>query len=399
MRSLLYHVRKRNGLRTDSMPKHVEAQCMSILLSQMKAATFMLPDDFMSFDHFVRVVKDVDMTSSPGYPYMQQFTTNRQFLSADEVGNIPLSRLQYVWDLVSDRINSRDSDPIRLFIKPEPHKRSKMDKEAYRLISSVSIVDQVIDAMLFGSMNDEMVKNWPKLPTRVGWSPFYQGYKSVQRNWLACDKSGWDWSVMPWLVELVIKARKSLCLNPNQIWLDLVDFRYKQLYDHALFILSNGLMVRQKFVGVMKSGCFNTITDNSIMQILLHIRVCLELNIPVSRIVSMGDDTLQELIAELDNYLAQLSQYCHVKDWVQRAEFAGAEFHADGRVEPLYKGKHAFNLLHMDVKLEPDVARSYCLLYHRSKFRLWMRTFFKSLGHEPISLEESDAIWDGEQAI
>lgn len=392
---MLNHVKLRENVNYVSMPVEQRNKVLELTRQQFKAAVWVIPDDFMTYTHFKRCVSRVDLTSSPGYPYMRSYPSNKIFFSATEDGVIPDSRLEYVWSVVQTQINNRISDPIRTFIKQDPHKVSKIESERYRIISSVSIIDQLIDSMLFGECNDEITRNWPLLPSKVGWTPLKGGHRHIPKKGMsASDKSAWDWVAPPWALELCYTIRESLCLNINDLWKDLASWRYKELFYNPIFILSNGLLLKQLVPGIMKSGCFNTITDNSIMQVLLHIRVCLELGIPIGVILAMGDDVLQQLIDRLQEYYDRLGQYCVLKATSEFSEFAGFLFD-EKSVEPMYTSKHCYNILHMDPLLEPDIADSYSLLYHRSKYRSWFRTLFEKMGHELPSISYLDAIWDG----
>lgn len=390
-----YHAGKRDGLRKDGPDMLTGIQMRETLRKRWGAAKWSIPEDFLSFDHYERVVKGLDWTSSPGYPWLFQHTTNSaMFMVKDGVPS--REALNRVWKVVSDRIVERDSDPIRLFIKPEPHKEKKLRDKAYRLISSVSVIDQIIDGMLFGEMNQTIIDNYIEVPGKVGWSPYKGGWKlmPIFGN-VSLDKSAWDWSVNSWIVQEVLGLRTELCANLSDRWLELATWRYQALYDSPLFVTSGGLLLKQRQPGVIKSGCFNTIIDNSIAQDLLHVRVCVENDFPVGPLASMGDDTTQPDFAERSKYEEKLSEFCHLKSSVKATEFAGHRFRV-GFVEPLYKGKHAFNIMHLDPKNGEEMAASYALLYHRSVYRDYIRGVLTRLGYDLPSLKTLDVIFDGD---
>lgn len=358
----------------------------------MEAARWRIPDDFLQKSHFDRVVRDLEWNSSPGYPYCLNTPTNRILFSAGEEGVPDPSALEQVYLLVQERLADRTSDPVRLFIKPEPHSIRKLEQGRYRLISSVSVVDQIIDHMLFGDMNEVMIKNHVFLPTKPGWVPYVGGWKFVpMRKMVSCDKSAWDWTVKPWLIECELELRIRLCENMTPEWKELAIWRYERLFFENTFVTSGGLFLKQKQPGVMKSGCVNTITSNSLMQVLLHLRVAHERGVHLGEFWAMGDDVMQEL--QDDDYFELLSQYCSLKQVDRLVEFAGMRYYGS-RTEPQYHGKHAFNLLHQDEKWHAETAASYALLYHRSKYRGTMRAILSQLGDLP-DFETLDQIWDG----
>ncbi|APG75923.1 hypothetical protein 2 [Hubei sobemo-like virus 27] len=357
---------------------------MQTAVAKHEAARWDIPDDFLEETHFLRAVEEVDYKSSPGYPYMVRNPSNSDFFGVvDGVANP--ARLKEIWEIVQIRLHKLllgedDCDYIRLFIKAEPIKEKKLRDHKYRLISSVSVIDQIIDHMLFDPMNHRLYDNWHMVPSKVGWSPYKGGWRIFPTQpLLAIDKSSWDWTVCGWLIEQIVQFRIMLCNNINDSWIKLATQRYKCLFLNPLFLTSGGLVLKQKEAGVMKSGCVNTIADNSIMQLLLHLRVSLERGGDVDGLFyTMGDDTVQDEPNDLDDYLSRLNQFSIVKQATNRTEFAGMHFNYS-QVEPMYGGKHAFNLLHLDPENEEQVCSSYMLLYHRSKFRGWFESLFEAM--------------------
>lgn len=396
LRSLSVHCGKRHDYRKDPMAIQGYEAVMEKALERWSAASCGLPADFMTESHFRRCIGRLDWTSSPGYPWMQRATSNGQLFKA--VDGVPSEdKVQEFWLIVQDRIRERTCDPIRLFIKAEPHKLSKIEEGRYRLISSVSVVDQLIDHMLFGDFNDALVDNWMEVPSKIGWAPVWGGWRAMPKEgWMALDKSGWDWTVNAWLVEMTMDLRQRLCeKGPHwEQWRELMEWRYRCLFVAPLFVTSGGILMRQRSPGVMKSGCVNTISDNSIMQDLLHLRVCFEMGVAPGRLLSMGDDTLQEKVENEKEYLRVMGEYCKVKQVVHAVEFAGNRF-VRGKVEPLYKGKHAYILLHLDPQVLQMVADSYLLNYHRSSYRDLMEDLFGRMGANVVSRSKRDLIYDG----
>nr|QED21510.1 hypothetical protein 1 [Mortimer virus] len=376
-------------MRTD-----IYAKVISLVCSALKPAQWEIPSDFLSYEHFLRVVKDVNMNSSPGYPYLLSHSTNRDLFECDKEGKPSAQALQRIWSMVQHQIKTKKSDYIRIFIKPEPLSPKKRERKSYRIINSVSIVDQIIDAMLFKDLNDLLIKNHNQTPVKTGWSPFVGGWKEVpRRKVISTDKSAWDWTVFMWMLEAELEVRKRLCKNLNKQWVELAEWRYHALFVDPTFITSGGYLFKQNQPGIMKSGCKNTITSNSIMQLILHYRVSLELGREPNWLWAMGDDVIME--EEDDEYFDLLSQYCNVKEITPLTEFAGFRF-IGSRVEPLYRAKHAFMLLHQDEKFHVETADAYALLYHRSAYRKAMRAILRQLNPDLIDEDLLDIIWDAE---
>lgn len=386
-------------MRTDGPEYTMKMKILDYCIDTCKYLHWDLPDDFMSKDHFLRVVRTkIDWNSSPGYPYVYTYPTNGVLFKTKD-GKPDLAREHMVWEMVCQRLAKGDADPIRLFVKPEPHKLKKISNKAYRLISSVSIVDQIIDHMLFDHMNDLASLNWWNNPCQSGWSPLGGGWKLIPKNYISMDKSSWDWTVSMWLIDLVYRLRKMLCRTRGDqfdLWDKLATWRFVKLFKEFEFVTSDGYVLKALFDGIMKSGCVNTLVDNSLMQLILHVRVSLELGYDPVDIKTMGDDKIMEFISYLKEYLELMNQYCIVKEVIYKTEFAGHRFAMGGSVEPLYLGKHAFQMLHVTDKVLNEFSDSYALLYHRSKRRNWVRQKFESIGCVLPPIYMLDSVYDGE---
>lgn len=400
LRSLAAHAQLRDGLRDDMPIRSLRTRMMETALEVYQPACWSIPDDFLTRAHFLRVVENLDWTSSPGYPWLRMATNNRQFFKyVDGVGPDPY-RLEYVWNVVQQYISEAKADPIRLFIKQEPTKVTKLAKDKARLISSVSVIDQIIDHMLFDPANQALVEACLDVPSKVGWSQYMGGWKIMpSETWLAADKSAWDWTVMPWILELILELRTRLCETKGELlnrWTALATQRYRLLFQDCVFVNSSGLLFKQNYAGVMKSGCVNTIADNSMAQYLLHLRVCFELGIDVGAFYCMGDDTLQTMDrSNVSEYCNLLAQFCVLKESHFSNEFAGSRFYGR-RIEPLYRGKHAWKLLHVNDEYLQELAFSYQLLYHRSRYAGFIELFFSHLGANPVDKDFLDVVYDGE---
>lgn len=351
-------------------------------------------EEVVSDDRIRAAILRLDWSSSPGYPYCLIHSSNRTMFGVDDKGEPDPRICSVITQQVRERIAERSCDPIRLFIKPEPHTVRKLVDGRYRLISSVSVIDQLVDHCLFGDLNDRIVENFLHLPSRVGWAPFGGGWAWVpRRKVMAIDKSSWDWTVSPWILQACKEVRMML-EDGDELYQDLVSWRYQSLFDRPVFVTSGGILLRQSEPGAMKSGCVNTIVDNSIMQVILHEYVCLQMKIIPGRIWAMGDDTLQEIPERVHDYLRLLSKHCIVKQVLQKSEFCGFEFHGD-LVEPVYFGKHAFNLLHHLDSVAGDLTRSYSLLYHRSTRKGFFADALRQMGYYLPDRVWLDELWDG----
>lgn len=392
MKSLIIHGQQRDDLRDDQMDILTKHKVIKDCLDDLSICRWKIPEDFLQYSHFERVVYNLEWNSSPGYPYLFGNPNNKSFFQVDANGIPHPAAMQRVYAMVKYQIEKRRSDPIRTFIKPEPISEKKYNLNKYRIISSISVIDQIIDHMLFSELNQKLILNCHRTPVKTGWTPILGGWKEVpRRNMVSTDKSSWDWTVNMWLIEIEFEVRKQLCENLTQEWIDLAEFRYRHLYQTPMFITSGGLVLKQRKPGVMKSGCVNTIASNSIMQMILHYRVARELNLPKPTIWAMGDDVIQE--DQPKEYFDLLSQYCILKEKTNAVEFAGYRYNGYN-VEPLYFGKHAYMLLHQKDCYHEETANGYALLYHRSKRESLIRRILKEINKELVSREILDTLWD-----
>lgn len=368
-------------------------QIITIVSQMLSHLSWSIPEDFISFSHFCRELEDVDMSSSPGYPYCATYVNNQQFLKASEGIPNP-ERVADLYSYVLNYLDGTPANPIRLFVKPEPNSKKKHENLAYRLISSVSIRERMVDAMCFGPMNRRMIETWPISPIRIGWSPLKGGWKQMHfYSQHAADRSNWDWTVNPWLLEMCLEIRIRLCENMSDTWKKIAMRRYVDLFSSPWFVTSGGLYLRQLEPGVQKSGCYNTTADNSIMQLVLHAFACQRLNLEPGSIITVGDDTLQT--PQPDVYYEFLSKYCQLKPVEEVVEFCGYRFSPGGVVDPVHVNKHAYNLLHMSPSVASDMALSYSVVYHRGNERDWILSLFKRLGLKVFDKNVLDLLWDG----
>lgn len=263
------------------------------------------------------------------------------------------------------------ADPIKVFVKQEPHKKKKLDEERYRLISAVSVVDTMVDRMLFQDMAKQALNTLYETPSMVGWTPLMGGYKILKRLFpgrvVCVDKASYDWTVPEWMVSLWLDFIIELSYDSPEFWRRLVKARFRMLFYDAVFKFADGLVVRQKYPGIMKSGCFLTILLNSVGQVILHAAVQQRLGRPLADNLPrcMGDDTVQNYFNYLEEYLTLMSNMgfrvkeARVQNWI---EFAGFAIDWDFAV-PAYWEKHLFSLAHMDYTVLEEALTSYQIIY------------------------------------
>lgn len=262
------------------------------------------------------VVKD----SSPGVPYAHFGRTNKDLISGVNFDFLCLSVVRRIKKLLSvdveellemsaeEMVKQGYVDPVKIFIKQEPHKIAKINSGKLRIISNVSVVDQVVERLLFSAQNRLEIARWKTTPSKPGMGLNDDGlqelYATMQARWdlgkqlAESDISGWDWSVPGWMLLLEAKARIRLAgATTSGPWGHLVMARQICL-SLSVFHLSDGQMWAQRTRGVQLSGSYTTSSSNSRMRVMLGYLA------GVQWIMAMGDDDVEETEdGEPPNYL------------------------------------------------------------------------------------------------
>lgn len=320
-------------------------------------------------------MSEIDWDSTPGCCSLKCLgTTNKQIFGWDGVRCDP-ERVEFVRATVRDRFNrlangEAIADNINVFVKREPTSVAKEALGRYRLISGVSLIDSLVDRVLFGWLLRAVVSRATETPCMVGWSPMRGGWRHIWRKFrgtsVAClDKSAWDWTVVEWMVHAFRSFLVQLPVNPPQWWVEMVEIRIRLLYKDAVFEFQDGTIVHQKGWGVQKSGSLLTIIFNSVLQSICHYLTNYEmgLKMDLDEPITLGDDTAQKKPLWFLKYVSILQSLGpKIKDpktqhWV---EFAGFSFLPRSCV-PAYWRKHLFKLRYAENPIE--TLQSYQLIY------------------------------------
>lgn len=341
----------------------------------------------------MKAVDEIDPTSIPGCCLLERYgSINRDVLkiTTDDHGNKTYDpeRLSIVKQLSYQRYQSLLSgemiaDPLKVFVKQEPHKVDKLAEGRYRLIMGVSLVDTIVDRIIFGELlrTASSPRSILRTPCMVGWAPNRGGWRFISmytKDGFSIDRKAWDWTVTEWMVN--IWERFIINLHPDAPlwWRSIVTLRFTSLFYTARFSFPDGQLIQQDTPGIMKSGCLLTLLLNSVGQTVLHTLAQIRLekdpydNVPLS----MGDDTLQRPFDYMEPYAAELAKMALIKEAEYThgySEFIGFIFTKTG-FYPAYWKKHLFLLRHLDPSVVMETLISYQMLwYHEPSMLKFIR--------------------------
>lgn len=332
-------------------------------------ARYNLPADFLSRDSYYRAVRQLEFTSSPGYPYCKENSSIGGWLGWNGV-TFSEEKLEQLWHDLQAFQDGRLESLYRVFVKSEPHTKAKAALSRWRLIICPPLFEQVMWVMVFAAGNDVEVK-------RVRQTPSMQGMKLCGGEWklhskyfrargydAGLDKSAWDWTCHRELLRLDLDLRERLITSsPEQRarWRVVAERLYEGAFDHPRLVFSDGSVYEQLYPGIMKSGCVNTISTNSHCQVFVHVLAALRQGLPVGPLpVAVGDDTLGcASNTPTADYYRTVGVV--LKD-VAGLQFVGHHWR-EGGPEPAYTAKHMYRFLTVAKEFVGDFLESMVLLY------------------------------------
>jgi hypothetical protein len=121
-------------------------------------------------------IRQLKLTSSPGFPYRQFYTTNKQVIDNEldsiiklAVARVCLMRTRDLSGFTTEALVLMGArDPLSPIIKNEPHKSSKVITGKYRVVQCLSIVDQIVERVIFGQFPGTCINSYPNLNMLAG---------------------------------------------------------------------------------------------------------------------------------------------------------------------------------------------------------------------------------------
>lgn len=230
--------------------------------------------------HLIGLLFDaVKGESDPGYPLRNVAETKKLAIDSyrETIIGAVIDRLQLLCEPIPADATPQwllmrgYCDLVRVFVKNEPHSDAKLAELRVRLISSLSLIDELICRILHTVQNKTEIAAWKNIPSKpgMGFSPDQTEALIEYRNKYelnSCfDVSGWDWSVMDWLLDWDAIARAELAHAAVGSLFYVACRNLAMILSRSVFVLANGDMYAQVWYGLMKSGWFSTSASNSRM--------------------------------------------------------------------------------------------------------------------------------------
>lgn len=269
-------------------------------------------------------------------------------------------------------------DPVRIFVKNEPHNPKKISEGRLRLISSVSLVDQMCERVLYGRQNKLEIEHWARIPSKPGMGLDDESLKVLYDDWVTmarpyeADISGWDFGMQDWEMqwEANFRARLSKAEGTdyhralrNRNWCEA----------RTLFMLTDGRFIAQRVPGKRCSGSYNTSAGNS------RCRVLAGLLVGSRRVFAMGDDSVEDVHGNPDEIVEAYGKLGHrVKMFEPCTDgfaFCSTRIRLiGGRVvgEPQNWDRMLFKLLHMSVGVESMVLERLAQFSYEMRGHPWL---------------------------
>jgi hypothetical protein len=192
-------------------------------------------------------------------------------------------------------------DLIRIFVKQEPHKRSKIEAGRWRLIWSISLVDQCVERVMWTVHTKREIKCWETIPSKPGMGSSDEQIAAlaeqiaeirnaktggVNGSLVDRDVVASDMELAEWLLFCGLMS----CLKEYDYPIDSdftrIHFARHKLGCRPLVVLSNGMVYETLIPGLMLSGRYVTSFMNSRVYVFGSF-------LRGERAMCMGDDTIE----------------------------------------------------------------------------------------------------------
>jgi len=298
------------------------------------------------YDYIASIMYFINPDSSPGVPYMKIAKDNAGVLGAYQhlIICLTVHRIYKILGTDLDVLSglSNESlvingfcDPVRLFIKPEPHKLEKINGRE-RLIMSVSIVDKLVECVLCIKLNKDEIYNWRHIPSKpgIGFSPednqfLYNDVMSRPFKVAQTDCRAFDWSIPEWLNLLDFECRIDLTVGATAEYIHLCR-SVAIISSRTIYMLSDGTLLKSKINGRTNSGSSNTSSSNSRKRVIAAAIVQARNDFYC---IAAGDDTVERYVEDA------IKKYAKIGLCIKQFDEIDESFEFCSR---LYKNNYSF---------------------------------------------------------
>ncbi len=230
-------------------------------------------------------------------------------------------------------------DPIKLFVKNEPHKISKLLENRQRLIFSVSLIDNTVARVLHQIQNSMEKNEWESIPVKSGMGLHDEGLEAINRcirvahdsgvKLREADISGWDFSFQEWDFKEDLELRLSLNKGYGTVW-HKIALAHHMCMANKVMVFSDGSMVQQTVGGLMPSGWFLTASTNSHQRVENSYHLQIQAGVK-PWCVAMGDDSVENEVQDASlKYEKILGKRCKMYKEAYPASFEFCSTRFDG---------------------------------------------------------------------
>ena len=279
----------------------------------------------------LKIFESLNRKGSPGAPYAETAASNKVLLDTHraEIEEAVVDRIillctsPWLPECPYELIEGGFCDPVRVFVKDEPHSQKKISEGRYRLIFSVGLVDQCVERFFAQKQNKVEKSIWFRLPSLIGIGfdkmhvadLLNRGCWFTSHTVVESDVSGWDWSVQEGELRHACDLRISLIRDCPDNLARVMKGRYHCIL-HKLLSTSDGRTMVGP-VGIMPSGSYLTSSDNSHMRATLGLQARHNLGVDIksSKIKCVGDDCVEEDDVPLEELRTEYERLGHrIKD-------------------------------------------------------------------------------------
>jgi len=218
-------------------------------------------------------LEDVDLTTSPGYPWNIKYKTKRDLYESEDF-SLFKKYCENDWERIKDPNHWYIfSNSLKEEIRPD----EKIEENSIRTFTASPAEAVVTGNRLFGSMNEKFIDSHLKTASVVGMNPFRGGWheaymklkshprRGMSKIWgFEMDESQYDSSMRSFLFDAIVQFRIQ-CLRVEDRTPENIG-RIKNYYRNvvnSVIITADGKIV-QKHLG-NPSGSVNTISDNTLI--------------------------------------------------------------------------------------------------------------------------------------